>query len=847
LGYSINIEMIALFIVIAIGGYGLIISSLDMLKWKKSAEVKKANYHSLFQHNQDGIIIIDRNGFIKDGNSSVLTITGYSLTELEEKNFHGFIHSEDLPYALQNFNESLNGIANEFQIRIYHKNKSVITIQVKNVPYSHNSKVIGVYAIIRDITTQKQIQLALQEKDEKYRLVASNMSDLVCLLSPSGHIQFASPSHMKILGYEEDDLKGRLGIELIHHEDLELVQKHINQLLTKKETVRAIFRFQHKSGTFVPLESHAIPLIDIDGNVTNMLITSRDISERLAKEHELMASEMKYRLIAENSSDLIRIVGVDGMISYASPSHYTILGYTPEEIVGKPYDTIAHPDDKEILKTKYLDHVKHGNKVTVEYRYQSKQGEWIWLEANSSPVLDSTGDLLHFVVVSRVISERKQYEDQLKSMAYYDLLTEVPNRRLFHDRLASSIQHGIKYKTNLALFYLDFDRFKWVNDTYGHETGDKLLKEFVKRVKTCIREDDTIARLGGDEFAIIIDGFNVSEEVEEIAEKIIESLRVPWCINGEQFITTSSIGISILPSAGTEMHDLISKADQALYYSKEKGKNMYHFYSDMLAGEIERKMYLEDGLKGAILKEQFHLVFQPQMSIVDERMIGVECLLRYTHPKLGSISPVEFIPLCQKIGILDEVTRWVFREAIIQQNAWKLEGYGPIKIAINIPPATLEKEDFLEYVSKYLNDYSTDPTSIEFEITEDGLFHNIDYISNVLERLKMIGIKISLDDFGTGYSSLRYLKELPIDKVKIDRSFISGVPNQEKEIAIIESIISLTNRLKGEVLCEGVETEKQLAFLKEIGCSYAQGYYFSKPLTREELESTFISPHRLSS
>ncbi|MED3625251.1 EAL domain-containing protein [Neobacillus thermocopriae] len=554
--------------------------------------------------------------------------------------------------------------------------------------------------------------------------------------------------------------------------------------------------------------------------------------------------ERRYRSLFEQNQDGIFILDPLGTIMEANEAIEGISGYRKEELYGMDFFRMIHPDDLPMTVAYFQDSQK-GIPHEFQVRVYDKQQREIFLRVKNVPI-EMNGKMDGIYVIVRNITSQIKMEKQLKQMAYYDALTGIPNRRLLQERLKKAVQQAEQNKTNVALFYLDCDRFKWVNDTHGHETGDLLLKGFVQRVAKCIRESDTLARLGGDEFALIVNGFESKQEVIRIADAIIQSMRKPWNINGAEFIVTTSIGISIYSGGETNINHLLAQADKALYASKEKRGGTYHFYTKEIAEKMDRNIMLEDGLRQAVSLGHFHLVYQPQVDIQENQLAGFEVLLRYTHPTIGMVSPSEFIPICEKIGIIHEVTEWVLKEVLKQQKKWKDTGFGEIPIAINISPTTLENPSFLHIVQSLMKQFETNPTSIEFEITEDAFMHNMNHVKVILGKLNLMGIKISLDDFGAGYSSLKYLKELPIDKVKIDRSFIKGIPEKEREKAIIESILELTRRLKGEVICEGIETEEQLLFLKEQGCQFVQGYYYSKPLSKEEVEKKFITQGLIS-
>jgi diguanylate cyclase (GGDEF)-like protein/PAS domain S-box-containing protein len=839
----------AIFVIII---FVLLMSHKRKTEAEQKAVRKEAKYRSLFHHNQDGILIMNGSGTIVESNSAVEKTTGFSVEEVIGARLEQFVHPDDMKASCQYFEEALEGISQEFKMRIFHKDGQLIYLRVKNVPLFLHGKVDGVFVIIKNITVRSKMEQQLVKTQSQMESFFQCTKDAINITTLNGKLMYVNPSFEKMFGWSSEELLGK-SLPIIPHHLYEESKKMRTQLVRGGYINDYEAEYVRKDGSLIDVSVTVSPLIDENDQIYAFAAITRDISERIKSQKSLQEkdeqyqqalelSEKRYRLIAENSTDLIRIVDVFGMNSYVSPSHEQVLGYKPDELDGKRFDTIIHPEDKELINQIYQNYFPTPQKAKVEYRFQHKNGSCVWLEAISTPVFDKDQQLSYFLVVSRDITERRIVEGQLKEMAFYDSLTGVPNRRLFLDHLLQCIKEAEEMQKGIALFYLDCDRFKWVNDTYGHETGDLLLKGMVERVKACIRPGDMIARLGGDEFAILINGYETVQELEQMATSILRSLRNPWQLCGNEFLSTSSMGIAIYPEDGADIDTLLAHVDQALYESKEQGRNRYHFYTKKLATKMDRIMLLEDGLKGAVSKGHFHLVFQPKVNIQKKKMHGLEVLLRYTHPVLGEISPVEFIPLCEKLSIIDEVTEWVMQESFKQQKEWEARGYGQIHISINISPTTIEKPSFLQTVQYYLKQFKVNPESIEFELTEDALLHNIDAFKLILHDLKQTGIKISLDDFGAGYSSLKYLKELPIDILKIDRSFIKGVPFEEKEKAIIESILSLTQRINGQVVCEGVETEEQIKFLQENGCQLVQGYYFSRPLMKEELEVHWLKP-----
>ena len=388
-----------------------------------------------------------------------------------------------------------------------------------------------------------------------------------------------NPAFEKMFGWRKEEL---IGQELPIHRDGDKKErdKVQNTLENKEHITNYETKLKRKDGTLIDVSLTLSPISDENGKLIEIAAITRDITEQKKAEAAMREKDEHYRLITEHSTDLIRIVGEDETIQYASPSHEAMLGHAPVEMVGRNLLEFVAPDNHEKVRNLFVNGIKEKKRNCYEMQLIEKNGQPFWVETNTVPLFDENGSFIHYISISRNISERKQYEEQLKQMAYYDSLTDIPNRRLFFDRLSQTLRKAKRNHTHFAVFYLDCDRFKWINDTYGHDTGDQLLKGFVDRVAGCIRETDTLARLGGDEFAIILDDFSTSNEVEVVAKRIIHELQAPWAINGHEFITTSSIGIAIFPGDGNDADTLLGHADQALYLSKEKGRNMYHFHTE---------------------------------------------------------------------------------------------------------------------------------------------------------------------------------------------------------------------------------------------------------------------------
>lgn len=423
----------------------------------------------------------------------------------------------------------------------------------------------------------------------------------------------------------------------------------------------------------------------------------------------------------------------------------------------------------------------------------------------------------------------------VKHMAYHDALTGLPNQRLFKNRLTHALEDAKRSGQNLAVLYMDLDRFKLINDTLGHNVGDLLLQNVAERITGCLRKQDTVSRQGGDEFTILLPGL-MHQEAEQVVLDIFNAINKPFTLHDYQLYITPSIGISLYPSCGDQADILIKNADTAMYRAKEKGKNTYQFFNETMALQTLQKLNMENALRKALENDQFVLHYQPKVDLRTGRMTGVEALIRLQHPELGFVSPVDFIPLAEETGLIIPIGQWVLHKACAQCKEWQTQAMPQnMSVAVNLSMLQLKQEHFVEMVELVLSETGLDPQHLEIEITESMAMQNVDLLIQKLMALKKLGIGICIDDFGTGYSSFGYLKQLPIDTLKIDRSFVNDITNSEEDDAIVQAIIAMAHVLKLKVIAEGVETNKQYTLLKQYNCDSVQGYYLSRPLAAEDI------------
>lgn len=538
--------------------------------------------------------------------------------------------------------------------------------------------------------------------------------------------------------------------------------------------------------------------------------------------------------IFEYSNGSIIITDAQNRILFVNPAFEIVTGYSAEEVIGKnPRILQSGMHDKQFYKKMWNDIKQHGV-WKGEIWNKRKDGE-LYLEwLTISVVKDQKGNVTNYVAMFSDITEHKRNVEQLTRLALYDTLTNVPNRYLLEKRLESIIRMSKKHNQSFALLFLDLDRFKNINDTLGHRVGDMLLKETAQRLKRMLRKQDTIARFGGDEFVIILPNLKHIREAAYMAEKIVESLKRPFCFNHQEIYISTSIGISVYPYDGTDKETLIRMADRAMYQAKKNGRNQYALYHAGMHGNGKQLFQLETALRKALERGEFELYYQPQLDIKTKQIRAVEALIRWNHPEKGFISPGMFIPLAEESGLITPISDWIMMQACEHLKQLQLR-FPYVKMSINISPIYFQQIDFLKKLQKTIESVNVNPRLIELELTESAVMPHAEQSVERLTKLKTMGMSIAIDDFGTGFSSLSYLHRFPIDILKIDRSFTKQLSRYQQDSEIVKAIIMMAHSLQIRVVAEGVETKKQYQILEKQSCDFVQGYYVSKPLSISEL------------
>ena len=554
----------------------------------------------------------------------------------------------------------------------------------------------------------------------------------------------------------------------------------------------------------------------------------------------LKNSDERYRLALECSNDLMWEWNLVTGEFFVSDKVYDITGYKLDKDVNiiKFMGELIHPDDLEIARTDFQNHINNLTKIyKSEYRIKNDDGDYIWISSRGKVLRDSEDKVIKFAGSTTDISDRKISEEKIRVMAFYDSLTKLPNRTLFMNRLNEQLEllNSQNQKKKGAVLFIDLDNFKNINDTMGHEYGDKLIIHLAKQFESLIDKKDTICRFGGDE-SILLHPYDKESELEHYAKRFLDLFNKTLKIDNKQMFITASIGVALYPKDGTDKNTILKNADSAMYKAKELGKNRFALFDPEIYLKLERKTCIERILRTAIKNNELSINYQPQYDAQNNKIFGFEALLRLNSKELGFISPLEFIPIAEECGYITQLGQWVLNESCKQSVKWLHSGYKFKSISVNISSVDLQQPDFLKNIKDILKNTSINPNILELEITETVLMQSFDSSINILKKLMDMGIRIALDDFGTGYSSLSYLRKIPISTLKIDKSFIDNITSNKKEESIINNIIQMAHSMDLKIVAEGVETTEQLSILKERNCDYIQGYYFSKPLPASEVE-----------
>lgn len=674
----------------------------------------------------------------------------------------------------------------------------------------------------------------LSKSEKRYRLLVDH-SPLGIMIYKDKNIHFINNFAAKALGYSnKKEILGKLVFTFVHPDYHQTINSRINQIHEHNQVLDLVEeKFIRKDGTTIFVEVMGIPF-QVMGEKTVMAIF-RDITEQKQSENkfEHIYNELKDIRMALEISSVVEITDNSGKLLYVNENFCKVSQFAKEELIGKTSNLVnSNYHTKEFFQDLWGT-IQDGRVWEGQVRNRAKDGTVFWLNKLIIPFINDDGQPYQHLAISYDITDAKNAETEIQKMAIHDPLTNLPNRRKFERELLQVIND----EESVAILFIDLDRFKYVNDSLGHSAGDDLIRLVAKRLKKIVGSKAIVSRQGGDEFTILYP-YKDKASISYFAKKITQEIKKPFIIQQKEILITCSIGISLFPENGHDIETLMKNADVAMYWSKDNGKDHFSFYQDHMKETSAKIMKLEWELRKAVENQEFILHYQPKIDLNTDMIVGCEALIRWEHPTMGTVSPAEFIPLAEETGLINQIGEWVLREACRQNKKWHDAGFTEFQVAVNISVHQLKQANIVTMIKNILTETNLDARFLELEMTESISMLNDKNEMEKLYAIKKLGVSLAIDDFGTGYSSLKYLDKLPVDTLKIDKTFIDeiGRTNHNKSSTMLNAIISLANSLKLKVVAEGIETTEQLQYLKKNNCNLGQGYLISKPVPAEQLQ-----------
>jgi diguanylate cyclase (GGDEF)-like protein/PAS domain S-box-containing protein len=780
----------------------------------------------------NSILITNLAGKIVWSNPAFTNSSGYSLDEVlgknprllnsgkQEKDFYAQMWatiSSGATWSGEIVNRRKDGT-------LYHEEMAIAPVSAESGGVTH------FVAIKQDITDRKRAEEALRQSEEQYRLLFdSNPIPMWVFDRMTLRFLAVNTAAIRQYGFTEPEFLAMTIADIRPPEDIPVLLQDVAAGIQGLQESK-IWKHRKKNGAVIDVELICNGL-DFHG-ADAMLVAAYDITERKRAEQALSHAEEKYRAIFEDAVVGIFQIDAEGRPISINRALAQMHGYdSPQEFIARisnvALQLFVDPTRMTRLKREMNE---NGVVQGVELEVYRKDGAKKWVVVNMRTGRNTESEVVLFEGTVEDITERKVAEERVKFLAYYDALTELPNRILLQDRITKALAGARRRKEKIAVLFLDLDRFKIINDSLGHSAGDTLLREVAARLKAWARDQDTVARVGGDELVLLLTSVQMVSDAAVAAQRVVDLMASEFSIHGRSLNVTCSVGVSMFPDHGLDAETLMKNADAAMYCAKQRGPNNVHFFTDDLNAQMVERLTLEHDLRLALGRKEFFLVYQPQMEIATGRIVGLEALLRWQHPELGLVPPDKFIRIAENSGLILPIGEWVLRTACSQARKWQDEGLPPVQIAVNVSAIQFRQDGFRELIQGVLAETGVTPQNLVLELTESLLLTNADVVFSVLQELSEMGLKLAIDDFGTGYSSLSYLTQFPVSKLKIDRSFIRDVATNPNDAAITTAIIGMAKSLNLKVIAEGVETEAQMAFLRAHHCDEIQGYYFSKPL-----------------
>jgi diguanylate cyclase (GGDEF)-like protein/PAS domain S-box-containing protein len=790
-------------------------------------------------------MILEADGTVRYVSPAVERVLGYRPAEMVGTLALDYVHPEDVEYMSKSFVETLQkpGVHPPIEYRVRTADGSWRYMEAIRSNWLDDPHIAGVVANIRDVTERKKAEEALKESEERYRALMEQSVEAIYLFdSETKRVLESNAAFRRMMGYAAEELLGMRIYDFIAHDD-EDIDRHVRRSLKEKRRHIGERRYRGKDGSVILVDTSASVISY--GGMTALCAVSRDVTERKEAEEALKESERRFATLLHNAPAVVYRCAndPDWPLEFISDYILELTGYPAEEFLDNnidlEYGHLILEEDQGRVWNEVQAGLERRERFKLNYSIRHKDGTIKHVEEFGQGIYDQDGSVLALEGLVTDITERKILEEQLEHRAFHDSLTELPNRLLFVDRLEQALARTERRRgSGVAVLFMDLDGFKVINDSLGHDTGDRLLVEVAKRLKGCLRPEDTLARFAGDEFIVLLEEVEGADEALRVTQRITEEFQRLFVLDERELILRFSIGVALGEAHTKSPEELLRDADTAMYRAKDDAAD-YRVFDPGMHEQALRRLELENDLRHALEKEEFTVYYQPKFRLGQtDRIEGVEALVRWEHPQMGFLLPEDFIPVAEQTGLIIPIGGWVTKEACRQAKGWQ-ERYPsepPLAVCVNLSAGQVRHPGLLNDVRSALRESDLEPGSLILEITEGTLLKDTPVIETIFEELKALGVRLDIDDFGKEYSSLSYLNRLPVDALKIDRLFLESFGENPSNMLIVEAVISLAHSLELEVTGEGVKSAEQLELLRRMGCDFVQGYHLARPMLPEEVE-----------
>lgn len=819
-------------VLLSLGAVAILVLAWLLHRTRQKVERLNEEHRALWDRDQyiytilenvvDAILVVGPDGRIQEASAGAVRLLGRQAADLRGSACRALVHPADVDTydALLRVLLITPGLEVQRELRLFQANGSTRWMEVTAANLLNDQNVGGFLIQAHDITDHKRAQEVLHERETLLWATMNQVPAILWVIDKDLRIIHVLGAGLKGLDLSADKLMGTPLSDFLGPE-ASFIQRAMSGRSGETESeVRGRI-----------LRTHAEPFRGQNGDICGVLGISFDTTGLNKTQAALLEEGKLHRLLSDHAGDVVASHDSTGAVSYVSPACETLLGYSQDEFT-RLSGQLIHPEDAPTL-ARAKQQALAGEPARVAYRIKKKDGDYVWFETLARPVRDDSGRPTGLVTSSRDVTEQKRIEEQLLHLAYHDQMTGLPNKAAFEKRLMLALS---AHKQHVVVLHIDVDNFKVINDSLGHQAGDDALMEIGERLRN-YHSGAMVARLAGDELSVLLEGIDNADGAIDATERLAASLDSPLHIGGREFQVTFSFGIAMGTSGISTPKELLREADVALHYAKRQGKARYVLYHPSMTANALERLELDADLRRAVRENQLQLFYQPIVALKSRTVVGAEALIRWHHPRRGWVSPGEFIPVAEQSGFIITLGRWVLEQACREARTWqpRFRHDVPISVSVNLSAMQVQDPALVDEVAEVLETTGLPPENLTLEITETALMRNPEFTRPILQRLKSLGVRLAMDDFGAGHSSLHYLKQFPLDVLKIDRSFVSGLGLNRVDSALVRTVINLAGVLNMGVTAEGVESPEQVAELMGIGCEKAQGYYYALPVPSDEL------------